>query len=369
MENKKVCLWDLEGPISALDFAAELGRLLKDKPKLGLESYDMGEFFVMISNYDDYLIDVPGVKEKLRIPEYQPGDTLRLMAPLYIFSFNDSELKTIAKQNLGLLPGAVECMKELHNDWEVFVISTSYTQFAYSVTEAIGIETDHVYCTDLNIEKLKIDLSKIEETVEILIFLIFQKYLDNNKNLDLIIDDLNRFFWLGEKSEYHRVMNEVKVRGGKRKELAAEAIAKRTGVPLSKVIAVGDSITDINMLSRVNTEGGFAISFNGNRFSLKEANISVTTKNQMGILPLFRNYPDIFSFIEKWENNFSTFENNPNHIPNSLISRELREYFIKHDFVPEFYILKNKTKSQMDEITTRQVKMRKFVRGWAGNLG
>lgn len=369
MANKKVCLWDLEGPISALDFAAELGGLLRDKPKLGIECFNMTEFFTMVSNYDDYLIDIPGVKERLGILEYQPGDTLRLMAPLYLFSFSDRELKSIAKSNLGLIPGAYECMQKIKETWEIFVISTSYTQFAYSVTEAIGIPKDHVYCTNLNFKDLAIDYSKIKEALDVLIYTIFQKYIDNSKNLEIVIEDLNKFFWLGRKSEYHRVMNEVSVRGGKRKELAAENISKRTGVSLSNVISVGDSITDINMLERVNREGGFAISFNGNRFSLKRANISVTTKNQMGILPIFENHPHIFSYLKKWEENYDLFKDNPEKIPNTLINRELKDYFIKYKFVPELHILKNKDEIQLDEIIDGQVKMRKFMRGWAGDLG
>ena len=53
--KKQVCAFDLEGPISIIDFAADIGRLLNQKPELDLKKYDMGEFFFMISNYDDYI--------------------------------------------------------------------------------------------------------------------------------------------------------------------------------------------------------------------------------------------------------------------------------------------------------------------------
>jgi len=89
---KNVCCWDLEGPISVLDFAAELSKLLNNKAKLSLQKFNMGEFYKMLSEYDDYLIEVPGVKEELNIPNYQPGDTLRLVAPLYMASFSNKEL-------------------------------------------------------------------------------------------------------------------------------------------------------------------------------------------------------------------------------------------------------------------------------------
>ena len=67
MTVKNVCCWDLEGPISVLDFAAELSRLLNQKPILELQDFDFGTFFEMLSEYDDYLIEIPGIKKELDI--------------------------------------------------------------------------------------------------------------------------------------------------------------------------------------------------------------------------------------------------------------------------------------------------------------
>ena len=370
MNNKRFCCcWDLEGPISIIDFAAKLGKELSKKSELNLHKYNMGEFFTMISNYDDYLIDAPGVKERLNIPEYQPGDTLRLMAPLYTSCFTDQQLISLAKNDLGLLPGCRELMEILQKDWDIFIISTSYTHFAHNVTTALGIPKDHVYCTDLNIQKLKKDLSNIKASINIIIEKIFKKYLINSRNLSCVIEDLNEFFWLGSKSDYIRVMNQVIVRGGKRKELAIEEISKRTDVPISEMIALGDSITDINMLQRLTDEGGIAVSFNGNRFSVERANIALTTTNSLGALPIFQERKNIKEFLELWELNFKNFKNKPKKIPNDLISKECKDYFIKYNFLPEITNLVNKTTEQINDIISRQEKMRKFMRGWAGKLG
>ncbi|TFF89828.1 MAG: hypothetical protein EU548_06115 [Promethearchaeota archaeon] len=369
MKKKNVCMFDLEGPISVVDFAAEIGRLLSKKTELNLQNYDMGEFFFMISNYDDYLIDEPGVKEQLGIPEYQPGDTLRLMAPLYVSCFSDKELIKLAKNNLGLLPGSKELMKVLHEDWDVYVISTSYTQFAHNVTAALHIPKDHVYCTDLKIKELKQGVSNIENSVHSLVREIFQKYLDNEKQLEAVIEDLNSFFWRGEENDYIKVMNEVQVRGGKRKELAVEDISRRTGVDIGEMIALGDSITDINMLERLNQEDGIAITFNGNKFSAKKANLAVTSPNNLGVLPVFEEKSNLNKFLKSWEAEYNYFKENPRKIKNGLISARAKKYFIQFDFVPEIVNLKNKTKEQKDEIISRQEKMRKVVRGWAGSLG
>ena len=369
MKTNNVCCWDLEGPISVLDFAAEMGKMLSKKPELNLQNYDMGEFFTMISNYDDYLIDTPGIKNKLGIPEYQPGDTLSIMAPLYVASFTDEELINLAKQNLGLLPGSKELMNILHKNWDVYVISTSYTHFALNVTKELDIPKDHVYCTDLHINKLKEGLENIEDAIKILIKEIFTRYLKEKKNLNNVIDDLNHFFWKGEENDYVRIMNMIKVRGGHRKELAVEDISDRTATPISQMIAIGDSITDINMLDRLNREGGIAVSFNGNRFSAKRANIAVTTPNNLGILPLFEFKDKIEDFLAEWENRYEYFKENPNQIKNGLIPSNIKNIFINYGFVPELVYLKNKTEKQIDSIISRQVKMRKLVRGWAGNLG
>ena len=364
-----VCCWDLEGPISVLDFAAEMARLLSQKEDFNLHKYDMGEFFFMISSYDDYIIDVPGVKKNLKIPEYQPGDTLRLMAPIYIACFSEKDLINLAKKNLGLLPGCQELMQILQKNWEIYIISTSYAQFAHNVSSALQIPRDHVYCTNLNIHDLKERLSNINIEINVLIKEIYQKFIDNNKDLNSVIEDLNDFFWKNNDSDYIKVMNQVKVRGGKRKELAVEEISKRTGIPISEMIALGDSITDINMLQRVNDEGGIAISFNGNRFSAKYANIAINTPNSMGVLPIFQLKKNLHIFLNEWESNFNNFKKDPKNISNGLISEECKRYFIKYNLVPEIVNLTNKTIDQFNEIISRQEQMRKKVRGSVGILG
>ncbi|UCC21070.1 MAG: HAD hydrolase family protein [Promethearchaeota archaeon] len=369
MKKKKFCCcWDLEGPISAIDFAARLSMNLNEVLGINLREYNMRDFFTMLSNYDDYIIDVPGIKEKYSISEYQPGDTLRLIAPIYISCFTDRDLLYLARSNLGLLPGCKELMEILHRDWDVFVISTSYEHFALNVTANLNIPRDHVYSTDLNINDLKNDILDIRSEVNILIKDIFEKYLLNDKNLDSVLEDLHNFFWKAKNSNYIKVMNQIKVRGGKRKEFAVEQISKRTNFPISEMIAIGDSITDINMLQRVKDEGGIAISFNGNRFSCERANVAINTPNSLGALPIFQAKPNIRDFIKQWELKIDTFDYNPKNMPNNIISKECRNFFIKYNFLPEIINLENKSKEQLKSIISKQVKMRKYIRSLTNQL-
>ncbi|MBY8978831.1 MAG: HAD hydrolase family protein [Candidatus Lokiarchaeota archaeon] len=369
MTVKNVCCWDLEGPITVLDFAAELSRLLNKKTILELQDFDFGAFFEMLSEYDDYLIEIPGVKEELGITDYQPGDTLRLVAPLYMSCFSDKELIGLAEQNLGLLPGCTELMKILKKKWDIYIISTSYTHFAHSVAKYLNIPQDHVFCTDLNLKTANESFLNIKSDVVFLVKNIFQQFLNNNKKLNTVLGNLNEFFWSKRESDYIKAMNQVQVRGGARKELAVEAISKKRGVPISEFVALGDSITDINMLQRLKDEDGVAVSFNGNRFTVGRANVAITTVNNLGTLPIFEYKDSIESFLDLWEKNYNNFSSNPRNIPDKLISKEIKNYFVKYQFVPEIENLKNKSNRELDLIIAKQKKMRKKVRGWAGNLG
>ena len=369
MRKKNICVFDLEGPLSVKDFAGELSRLLNQKPILELQDFDFGVFFEMLSEYDDYLIEMPGVKEELNIGDYQPGDTLRLVAPLYMSCFSDNELVGIAEQNLGLLPGCTELMKILKKKWDVYIISTSYTHFAHSVAKSLEIPQDHVFCTELNLKKANVSFLNIKSDVDFLVKNIFQTFLTNGKNLSSVLENLNEFFWSKRESDYIKAMNFVQVRGGLRKELAVETIAEKHNIPISEIIAFGDSITDINMLQRLKDEGGIAVSFNGNRFTVKRANVAITTVNNIGTLPIFEYKDSIEKFLDLWEKNYNNFYTNPQNIPEELISKEIKNYFVKYQFVPEIENLKNKSNREIDLIIAKQEKMRKKVRGWAGDLG
>ncbi|MHA1268143.1 MAG: HAD hydrolase family protein [Candidatus Helarchaeota archaeon] len=362
----QVCAWDLEGPLSMTDFAAEIFKYLEHKIP---NTHNLGELFYLISKYDDYLIDYPENQKRLNIQRYDPGDTLRLLAPFYVNYFTNEELIKIAKNKLGIIPGAVKTISYLKKEWDVYIISTSYTQFAYQVASQLGISEDHVYCTVLDIDNFQDISENLDNKIHELIHNIFPKYISNDKNLDSVIEDLNTFFWDDRSSSYYKIMEKVIVRGGKQKEYAVEDIANKTGSSVKEIIVTGDSITDIYMLKRISSENGIAISFNGNNYSFSSANIAVTTPNVMGILPIFLNYENIWEFINKWENDFDKFKLIPKKIPDDLIPSSLKKYYINNGFVPQINDIRNITDEKENKLINLQKEMRKKVRGWVGELG
>lgn len=362
--SRKVCAFDLEGPLSFTDFAAEICKLLGSK--LRYEKLDA--FFQMVSNYDDYLIDYPQIIKELGIKSYEPGDTLKLLAPIYVSFFSNSELIEISKKNIGLIPGSQETIDFLRKDWDISIISTSYTQHAYNVAKALAIPLDHVYCTILDIESTRRLIQDIEAHLDLLIGTIFRTYLAKESRIETVLDDLNQFFWKKD-SDYTRAMNKVIVRGGHRKEAAVVEISEKLAVPISEMIATGDSITDKDMLRRLSEEGGIAISFNGNQYSVPHANVAVTSPNLMGVLPIFWKKDHVWEFLAEWETQFPRFKEDPRKIPDSFLDKRLKQYYITHNFVPHLKNLKDASKLEKEKIIELQKKMRKEVRGWFGALG
>jgi energy-converting hydrogenase A subunit R len=76
-----------------------------------------------------------------------------------------------------------------------------------------------------------------------------------------------------------RVLEEVDPVGGEAKAAAVRAILQRTGAEVSEVMYVGDSITDVQALEMVKRGGGLAVSFNGNAYAIKAANVACLARD------------------------------------------------------------------------------------------
>jgi predicted HAD superfamily phosphohydrolase len=65
------------------------------------------------------------------------------------------------------------------------------------------------------------------------------------------------------------VFRVVKPIGGRQKAESIEDAAKKTGVKLSDVLYVGDSITDVEAFKMVRENDGLTVSFNGNEYAIE----------------------------------------------------------------------------------------------------
>jgi len=267
--------FDLEGPLAPQDNAYELMKLFPRG----------GKIFEVISRYDDLLT----LEDR---PDYEPGDTLALIIPFLAYHGIEEEQIAAMGQEAGLTPGATELISKLKSrGWYIFCISTSYEQYAFPITQRLGIPSENVACTSFPLAQIRQLLSHDE-------FTLVEQTEHEIVNLNPLTDDtkireyLDYFYWhklpqtnLGE------IIGQVKPVGGKRKVETLENFSTRMKKPLSRWAVVGDSITDFKMLQTANKAGGLAIAFNANEYALPYSTLGLAS------VSLY----DLWVVLEAWE--------------------------------------------------------------------
>ncbi len=120
------------------------------------------------------------------------------------------------------------------------------------------------------------------------------------------IDKLDEVFWEKiSKMKIGKIFNEVNPIGGNEKAEAVKNIAKRLGSRLSDVMYVGDSITDVSAFQQVRKEGGLTVSFNGNAYAVREAEIAVLSENAIVtsvLVDTFNRFgrTGVFQLVNEW---------------------------------------------------------------------
>lgn len=312
---------DWEGPWILTDIAYELCIAL----------FNNGEFFERLSQYDDYLAYIE------RREGYQAGDTLKLIAPFLVAGdLTAKELEIISEQTARFVPDAEKAMEMLMEKFRPVVISTSYTVYLKKTSLMIGVEGD-LHGTYFNPNKYDVPekwkrwlLEKVDEIASL-------EDIDIEERNFKSAEYLNNFFWKElRNTPFWEIMEDVSVVGSRKKREIAESYNENT------VMAIGDSISDIEMFDYAREKGGLAMSFNGNEFALRHANLAVISESAI-IEPLI--------LMEFSENGFEGVE---------------RIEESGHDMLN----FKYEIHFEIDEdVVKKSIKMRKRLRGKAGELG
>ncbi|MBI2918068.1 MAG: hypothetical protein HYY01_08740 [Chloroflexi bacterium] len=281
-----LAFFDLEGPLTPQDNAYELMGLWPGGRQV----------FEAISRYDD-LLTLEGR------PGYEPGDTLRLIVPFLLCH----GVTTGAIQRMGeeatLVGGAERLLRNLQDQgWQVHAVTTSYAPFARAVAGRVGIPQSHVACTALPLERLDhwFPQEARRQTADLEAELAQRDSRDDG----WLRERLDRFYWRDSvDSHMHQVLRVVRPMGGSRKQIAVEAYCLAQGQPLSRVVAVGDSITDAAMLRGVDQAGGLAIAFNANEYALPCATLGLASTHIEDLLPVLEAWqgggrPAIMTWLE-----------------------------------------------------------------------
>ncbi|MCW4016220.1 MAG: HAD hydrolase family protein [Candidatus Bathyarchaeota archaeon] len=275
-KSPRVFVSDCEGPISKNDNAFELAEHFVHKGD---------KIFALVSKYDDVLADI--VKKQ----GYKAGDTLRLILPfLKAYGATDAKIRDFSARNVLLVPGAKDTLKFVSEMFSSFIVSTSYEQYIFALCMLTGFPFQNTYCTRLNLDNYQISAQETKRLKELGNEIASLPMIEIPKNAGSVADfsdrdqatveRLDEIFWeeLPE-LESGRMLVDVNPVGGTEKARAVQDIVTKMDCSLDHVMYVGDSITDAQALRLVKENGGLAVSFNGNRYSVRESNVAVLSGN------------------------------------------------------------------------------------------
>ena len=274
--TQRIFVTDCEGPISKNDNAFELSTHFIPNG---------ASFFALVSKYDDVLADV------VNKPRYKAGDTLKLILPfLKAYGATNQNIKEYSSRNVLLVPGAKGTLRFVNSIMPSFIVSTSYEQYIASLCELTGFPFANVYCTRLDIDKYEVKEKETRRLKELSDEISAMPMIEIPEGAESIreffkqdqktITRLDEIFWTEiPRMASGRMLEEVNPVGGYEKANAVQDIVKKLNVDFSSVMYVGDSITDVSPFQLVRENGGLTVSFNGNRYAIREAEIAVLSSN------------------------------------------------------------------------------------------
>lgn len=279
---KRLIIFDLEGPLSPMDYALSSMGLITDGEKI----------FAVISRYDD-LLTLEGRGG------YEPGDTLALIIPFLLsYGITEKDMRKVSSQ-ASIVQGAKELVAILKQDgWQVYIASTSYEQHALNIGREVGVSKRNIFCTSLKLNRFR-ELGKEEDLCFIrgrgqyILENLYSDDLNHGVKDNLIRPYLNKFFWQDlPQTALGQVLKQVRVMGGRRKVRAVETALRKNRAYLDEVVVVGDSITDFQMLRAVEAAGGLAVVFNGNQYALPHGTVGLATSNIKDLLFILKEWLD-----------------------------------------------------------------------------
>jgi len=361
-KNQRIFVTDCEGPISKNDNAFELTSYFVPNGD---------QFFALISKYDDVLADV------VKKPGYKAGDTLRLILPfLKAYGATNEKIREYSSKNILLVPGARDTLQFVRNLMPSFIVSTSYEQYISSLCHITGFPYDNAYCTKLNIDKYEMSEEEAKRLKEIRKEISTMSMIEIPEKAKAVqdfsqrdqetIQKLDEIFWEEiSKMESGKMLEEVNPVGGYEKAKAVQNIVERLDRRLDNVMYVGDSITDVQPFQLVRKSGGLTVSFNGNAYAIREAEIAVLSGNTIVTSVL----AEAFSRLGKDHTIRLVGEWNPSGLKKYCVSSILREHMFKlyPEAFPQVEII---TATNRERLKKESSVFRKTVRGEAiGKLG
>ena len=354
----RVFVTDCEGPISKNDNAFELAELFIPNG---------ARFFKTLSRYDDVLAYL---EER---PDYSAGYTLKLIAPfLKAYGATNQAIEDYSRQHLKLINDAHDALHHISSLLPMYIVSTSYEQYVEVLCRVLEFPASNTFSTHLDLDKFRLEeidsarLMEIKEQVDQLSEIDVPDWAktisDLSTNVRSTVKKLDAFFFSElPKMGAGRLLTDIKPIGSREKEEALEKIRRRHEPPRTQFMYVGDSITDTKALRNVRRAHGLAVSYNGNQYAVREADIAVLSSSVLPIAALGEVFATsgrvgALRLAETWPD-----------MPGDQVSRKLAERLLG---IKEHPIVRRITRDNVMELIEASNEFRNTVRGHTiGALG
>ena len=345
---EKSFITDCEGPLTLNDNAYELAVNLIENG---------GELFKVLSLYDDHLVDV--VKKE----NYKAGNTLKLILPFFVVeNLSNNIMVDFSRDNIYAVNDSKFLIEYLKKALNTYIVSTSYGQYIEAVSNYMEVPFENTFYTDVDVDSLKLNDDEIQKINE------FKKLILDNPDDYELFDDI--FFTQIPKMGIYEKLQEIEVVGGECKKLAIDKIIERDNINVEEMLYIGDSITDVEPLEFARKNNGISISFNGNEYHLKVAEIAIVSPSAIATAVI----ADVYSQNDKnkvleFINDYNNADDLEKLFNDYNIDSNIKNQFFKV-FTSKYPLIQIITDENYEEILKVSKEMRNNIRGQdIGGLG
>ncbi|MBQ2653874.1 MAG: hypothetical protein IJF83_09970 [Methanobrevibacter sp.] len=346
---EKSFITDCEGPLTLNDNAFELSDKVIENG---------AELFKILSLYDDYLADI------VKKDNYKAGNTLKLILPFFVCeNLKNQDMVDFSQNNIYSVRDSKFLLSYLKRAMNTYIVSTSYGQYIEAVSNYMDVPFENTFYTNVDMDGLSLnddEIKKINEFKELI--------LDNPEDYELF-DDI--FFTQITQMGIYDKIKDIDVVGGEGKKLAIDDIIARDDIDINNILYIGDSITDVEPLQFARSNNGISISFNGNEYPLKVAEIAIVSPSAIStavIANIYANFDKskVLRFIDDYNDAddlkelFAMYE----------IDIEIKERFFEVFSDEKYPIIEIIAEDNFEDILKSSKFMRNNIRGQdIGGLG
>ena len=345
---EKSFITDCEGPLTLNDNAFEIAADFIE---------DGGELFKILSLYDDYLVDV--VKKE----NYKAGNTLKLILPFFVVeNLTNEDFIDYSKNHIYAVNDSKFLLEYLKKAMNTYIVSTSYGQYIEAVSDYLEVPFENTFYTNVDIDSLHLNDEEIQKIVE------FKDMILNNPEDYELFDDI--FFNQISQMGIYDEISKIEVVGGEGKKLAIDEIIERDGIDVKGMLYIGDSITDVEPLEFARKNNGVSISFNGNEYPLKVAEIAIVSPSAVATAVVANVYAEndknkVLEFIK----DYNITDDLKKLFSDYNIDSKIENKFFSV-FADEYPIIETVTEENYESILEVSKLMRNNIRGQdIGGLG